>query len=434
MKKILIVFVVFGLCCINTIYLHANNIDTVCPNSLEHNQFVKNDVSDYNSSIKELQEKLNDLRQSCDKQYSNYLTHVSLVVGLIGTFMALMGAFLPVVTNRASLKRIEDIKDEIEKKINDHATVLSSFEAKIAKNSNLLYEQMKKDRQKEFEKKRKLSLYFPIEEINENNNKSKELIDILVTDKSVMERIELLTSFLIKDPSNVYALNLRGLYYCDIFDYQKAKSDFEKAISINDSKADLYNNLGCVYNSIEKYEEAIKCFNTAIHLDEGFKLAYHNRGYSYRYLKEYDQAWRDCKKAIRLDDTFADAYNSLASICREKGNFEKALEFIFVSKGLDEENPWTYNGWAQLLIEQKRYSEAYGKSLKALKYDCRAELYDTCVDALLKMNSFEEASRMCIKGLEQKPDERIKSMLQKKLIECDKQLFEQYIINDNTYE
>jgi len=425
MRKVLIVcFIVSGLCCLNKMSLFADNGDSICQNKETLSFNGNNNDLEFRTSIKELREKIKELEQHCDNQYSDYLTHINTVMIwpsiIITALIAIFGACVPLlinyINNKSFKQRINDINGKLEKFNVDYDSsqkVLNELQILVNKHETNSIKQRIKQITQEYEKRRRLSLYIPI------NVSNKKIIEIVLNKQSASKKIEMLNYIIDNECNDELAFIMRGVYYLDINKYTNSRDDFIKAIELAPNDAALYNNLGVVYNALEDYDEAIKAFTTAIDLDENFVLAYHNRAYSNRYKKNYKEALKDCKKAINLNVTFADAYNTLASICRDKGEYDNALINIKISVGLDYENSWAYNGWALVLIAQEKYYEAYGKSLLSLNYDNRPELYDTCAEALMGNKDYIEAIKMCKKGLEQNPDNRMKSILEQKIEECN---------------
>ena len=426
----IISFVICITCCNNLLLANVDEMDSNSVRTTNYEEISRSNL-DYSASVRELKEEIQYLKQHSDGQYSNYLTTVNTEIQYLSIIMTVLVTIIgvggPLYINRESRKGMKDVSKKIEEyneEIKSSRNLLRSLQFQVNKHEVYI-----KKIEKGYEKKRKLSLSIPIGKAN------KGLLEIVLNEKGcdASEKIKLLNELLKNDSKNIYALITRGVYHFELNDYFNSEKDFTKAIQLDPDEAISYNNMGVVYNEQGRYSEAIPFFDMAIEKDKKYALAYHNRAYSNRYLGNSIEAIKDCNRAINIEATFADAYNSLASIYREKEDFDNALKFIKISKGLDEENPWTYNGWAKLLIAQKKYEEAYGKSLKALMYDNRPELYDTCVEALMKMGNYEKAIVVCDKGLEQKPNMKIKKILEEKLEECQKQLFNQSLI-DTYYE
>jgi tetratricopeptide (TPR) repeat protein len=83
-------------------------------------------------------------------------------------------------------------------------------------------------------------------------------------------------------------------------EYDKAMSDYNKALEINPRYAKAYYNRGFLYRKMGEYDKAISDYTKAIEIDSKYSLAYYNRGNAYYYKGEYENAWEDIKKARSL--------------------------------------------------------------------------------------------------------------------------------------
>ena len=95
----------------------------------------------------------------------------------------------------------------------------------------------------------------------------------------------------------------RGFDYYHTGQYDKAISDYTKAIEINPKYADAYTNRGIAYDKKGHYDEAISDFTEAIELNPYLpvtSLAYVNRAVTYYHKEEYDKAWEDVHRAQSL--------------------------------------------------------------------------------------------------------------------------------------
>lgn len=85
-------------------------------------------------------------------------------------------------------------------------------------------------------------------------------------------------------------------HYCK-GQYDKAISDYNKAIEINPGIARAYTNRGLAYRRKGQYDKAISDYNKAIEINPKIAKAYTHRGLAYYFKKEFDHAWYDVKKA-----------------------------------------------------------------------------------------------------------------------------------------
>jgi len=133
------------------------------------------------------------------------------------------------------------------------------------------------------------------------------------------------TYVITKEPGRVpmayYGL---GTYFQQAGLYDRAIENFDKAVALDASLYQVYNNKGVVYGVLGQYAKAIECFNKAIAINQN-PSAYNNRGLTLSYVGQYGDALEDYTKAIELDQRFADAYFNRGSIYLRTGKTLLAL-------------------------------------------------------------------------------------------------------------
>jgi Flp pilus assembly protein TadD len=82
--------------------------------------------------------------------------------------------------------------------------------------------------------------------------------------------------------------------------FDKAIEDFEKAIVLNPSQPEAYNNLGIAYARVGLVDKAFEQFNKTILLDQHQAMAYYNRGLLYLRTGDKERAAVDHQKACDL--------------------------------------------------------------------------------------------------------------------------------------
>jgi Flp pilus assembly protein TadD len=80
--------------------------------------------------------------------------------------------------------------------------------------------------------------------------------------------------------------------------YKEAIKEFDKAISINHNKADLYNNKGIALMNLNRNEKAVQCFTRATDLDKHFILAFANKAQVEQLVDRGPEALVSLKHAI----------------------------------------------------------------------------------------------------------------------------------------
>lgn len=116
--------------------------------------------------------------------------------------------------------------------------------------------------------------------------------------------------------------------------YDRAISDFNKAIEIDPKHAMAYNNRGNAYNAKGLYDLAISDFDKALEINPRYATAYNNRGYAYNAKGLYDLAISDFNKALEINPRYADAYNNRGHAYYNKQEHDKTWEDVHNTQGL----------------------------------------------------------------------------------------------------
>jgi tetratricopeptide (TPR) repeat protein len=88
--------------------------------------------------------------------------------------------------------------------------------------------------------------------------------------------------------------------------------------------AEAYYNRGVAWQKKGDYDRAITDYTKAIEINPGDALAYYNRGNAYQGKGQYERAISDYNKAIELNPKFAEAYVNLGGAYLGKGLYDQA--------------------------------------------------------------------------------------------------------------
>jgi tetratricopeptide (TPR) repeat protein len=124
------------------------------------------------------------------------------------------------------------------------------------------------------------------------------------------------------DPTFADAYNNLGAAYVSLKDIPAAVNDFTRSIELAPS-ANAYNNRGSIYFSQQKYEEAIADLSASLKLKPSADV-YANRGVAYQNTNRDALALTDYERAIELDPKFGRAYVLRGIILLKKGNIDTA--------------------------------------------------------------------------------------------------------------
>ena len=143
-------------------------------------------------------------------------------------------------------------------------------------------------------------------------------------------------------------LNILGVSYRDIGDYNKAIEYHEKALEIRinalgENQPELYNNLGISYDGLGDYGKAIEYHEKALEIrintlgenHPDVASYYNNLGTVYNSLGDYNKAIEYHEKALEIrintlgenHPDVADSYNNLGISYDGLGDYNKAIEY-----------------------------------------------------------------------------------------------------------
>ncbi len=92
----------------------------------------------------------------------------------------------------------------------------------------------------------------------------------------------------------------RGVAYAKTRDFDRALTDFNKALKLKPDFANAYCNRGIVYGKKGDQDKAINDFTNAIRLRKGYGQAYFNRGVAYSHKGEEAKAGEDFENARKF--------------------------------------------------------------------------------------------------------------------------------------
>ena len=120
----------------------------------------------------------------------------------------------------------------------------------------------------------------------------------------------------------------RGNYYRDQKQFDKALTDYNKAISLKSSDAGVYNSRAKLFFNQEKYQEAAADYSRAIEIDATEGEYFINRGAAKAALGKYQPALKDVSKGIELKPSLPSGYINRSLLYQTLGQNENAIKDI----------------------------------------------------------------------------------------------------------
>ena len=127
------------------------------------------------------------------------------------------------------------------------------------------------------------------------------------------------------NPSYAEAYNNRGDVKSDLGQYKAAITDYDRVIALNPSYVSAYINRGTVKGVLGQHKAAIADFDQAIDLKPDYVEAYCNRGLAKGNLGDQEAAIADFDRAIHLNPDLAKAYSHRGIARGNLGDHETAI-------------------------------------------------------------------------------------------------------------
>jgi tetratricopeptide (TPR) repeat protein len=165
------------------------------------------------------------------------------------------------------------------------------------------------------------------------------------------------------------AYNNCGAVYAEVGDYKTAIDYYDRAIVLDYQYAEPYNNRGVIYADQGDHKTAIANFDQAINLDPRFAVAYSNRGTSYAKQGDYKNAIANFDQAINLDPHFAIAYSNRGTSYAEQGDYKAALANFDQAINLNPSYSNAYFGRGSTYRALNQHETAIADYDRAIKAD-----------------------------------------------------------------
>lgn len=138
------------------------------------------------------------------------------------------------------------------------------------------------------------------------------------------------------------AYSRRAEVYFHLRNFNKAVSDFQKAIKFDSSNAVLFNNLGVAFNGLGNGDSALAMYKKAINLDPNNDTFYRNAARRLFDASRFRESETYINKAFALDSDDIYNLNILAIIAQKLGDPDESEQKFDEALRLSPNNPITY--------------------------------------------------------------------------------------------
>jgi tetratricopeptide (TPR) repeat protein len=174
------------------------------------------------------------------------------------------------------------------------------------------------------------------------------------------------------DPEYALPYKERGYAYYKKQDYSKALDDFNKYASLKDdiSDVDFYYDKAWCENELEKFDEAVTSLNKCVSLDETYADAYSELGFSYYKLKRNDEALAAYRKANNLDAKKQLGIIGMADVFyMNLKNYDSAIYYLQKATSFNKTNKSVYYKLGWCYNDKERYEDAVAPLKQAVSID-----------------------------------------------------------------
>ena len=134
------------------------------------------------------------------------------------------------------------------------------------------------------------------------------------------------------DPKNAVYMNMIGIAYLNMGDYNQAKKYFARASKADKKNSSAVNNLGMVYYHQKDFRRAIREYQRAIVIDPTQAGAHANLGFAYYNSNKYPEAATEFQKALEIDPAIFERNDRGGNTVQDRSVSNHGLFFFTMAK------------------------------------------------------------------------------------------------------
>jgi tetratricopeptide (TPR) repeat protein len=155
---------------------------------------------------------------------------------------------------------------------------------------------------------------------------------VQMAEKRYESAIQSYQDLLKSDPNNAVYMNMIGIAYLDLSNYNQAKKYFARAAKADKKNSSAVNNLGMVYYHQKNFRRAIREYQKAINIAPDQAGAHANLGFAYYNSNKYPEAATEFQKALELDPTIFEQNDRAGNTVQDRSVSNHGLFFFTMAK------------------------------------------------------------------------------------------------------
>ncbi|MCY3721917.1 MAG: tetratricopeptide repeat protein [Candidatus Poribacteria bacterium] len=172
----------------------------------------------------------------------------------------------------------------------------------------------------------------------------------------------------VSDTSPAEAYYQSATTYHDLGEFERAISEYRKAIALNPNSPIIFNRLGVAYSELKQYDAALDAYKSALALSPMTAEPHYNIGLVYLKKGDLPHALKAFKRAIAIDTEWGEAYTGLGEVYLKQGDFGQAIRAYKQATRLNPNgNPSAILGLGKVYARQERWEDAITAVEKAIE-------------------------------------------------------------------
>ena len=159
-----------------------------------------------------------------------------------------------------------------------------------------------------------------------------ERAKVQMAEKRYEAAIQSYQELLKADPKNAIFMNMIGIAYLDLSNYDQAKRYFARAAKADKKYSSAVNNLGMVYYHQKNFGAAIRQYQKAAAIDPNQAGTHSNLGFAYYNSNKYPEAATEFQKALELDPNIFERNDRVGTMVQDRSVTNHGLFFFTMAK------------------------------------------------------------------------------------------------------
>jgi tetratricopeptide (TPR) repeat protein len=159
-----------------------------------------------------------------------------------------------------------------------------------------------------------------------------ERAKVQMAEKRYEAAIQSYQDLLKSDPKNAVFMNMIGIAYLNLSNYDQAKKYFARASKADKKYSSAVNNLGMVYYHQKNFRVAIREYQKAVAIEPDLAGTHANLGFAFYNSNKFPEAAAEFQKALELDPRIFERNDRVGTMVQDRSVSNHGLFFFTMAK------------------------------------------------------------------------------------------------------